>query len=159
MVVFPVARRVSSPLFNRSFGASLDALLDRRFSRDASEVAPLVPQMDVSESDTAYTIVLNAPGVTREQLKVSVQGRRVSIDANAVAQTEAPAAEAPAQAADSVPAQRLIYSERAAARYSRTIALPVEVDQASSQAKLENGVLTLTLTKKVPTGATQLSIN
>ena len=39
-----------------------------------------------------------------------------------------------------------------------TVSLPAEVDQTASQAKFENGVLTLTLAKKVPAGATQLNI-
>jgi len=43
-------------------------------------------------------------------------------------------------------------------RYARTVSLPAEVDQTASQAKFENGVLTLTLAKKVPAGATQLKI-
>ena len=42
---------------------------------------------------------------------------------------------------------------------ARTVSLPAEVDQSASQAKFENGVLTLTLVKKVATGATQLAIN
>ena len=39
-----------------------------------------------------------------------------------------------------------------------TVVLPAEVDQSQSHARFENGVLTLTLAKKVPAGATQLSI-
>ena len=105
--------------------------------------------MDVTESDTAFSVVLDVPGVSKAQLKVSVEGRRVSI-----ATTDAVPVEG------EVPAvQRTLYSERTAARYSRTVSLPAEVDQTASQAAFENGVLTLTLAKKVPTGATQLSIN
>jgi len=36
--------------------------------------------------------------------------------------------------------------------------LPTEIDQASSQAKLDNGVLTLTLAKRSP-ATTQLAVN
>jgi HSP20 family protein len=150
MFVIPVSRSTSSPMFSRSLGASLDALIGNRYAQaDARSRADRaqVPQMDVVESDTAYTVVLNAPGVTREQLKVSVQGRRVEIEAAAATPAELPEG------------QKVVYSERAAARYARTIALPVEVDSASSQAKLENGVLTLTLNKKVSTGATQIAID
>ncbi|CAN5454116.1 hypothetical protein BH09PSE5_BH09PSE5_50020 [soil metagenome] len=153
MFVIPVSRTATSPLFSRSLagslGASLDAIVGNRYVRADSrsrDAQPQVPQMDVIESDTAYTVVLNAPGVTREQLKVSVQGRRVEIEADSVV-------------ADLPEGQRVAYSERPSARYARTIVLPAEVDQASSAAKLENGVLTLTLNKKVSTGATQLSIN
>ncbi len=52
----------------------------------------------------------------------------------------------------------MLYRERLTAVYSRTVVLPTEVDQATSQARFENGVLTLSLTKKVPAGATQLNI-
>ena len=52
----------------------------------------------------------------------------------------------------------MLYRERSTAAYARTVVLPAEVDQAQSQARFENGVLTLTLAKKVPAGATQLSI-
>ncbi len=103
--------------------------------------------MDVTESDTAYTVVLDVPGVAKAQLKVSVEGRRVSVET-----TDA----VPVEGQD---AQRVLYRERTAARYARTVSLPAEVDQAASQATFENGVLTLTLTKKVPTGATQISIS
>jgi HSP20 family protein len=79
--------------------------------------------------------------------------------------TSAAAGEAPAQAqaqgdtpAEVKTADRVLYRERPTPIYSRTIVLPAEVDQAASQAKFENGVLTLTLAKKVPAGATQLSI-
>ena len=52
----------------------------------------------------------------------------------------------------------MLYRERSSLRYARTVSLPSEVDQAASQAKFENGVLTLTLAKKVPAGATQIRI-
>ena len=105
--------------------------------------------MDVTESDTAYSVVLDVPGVSKAQLKVSVEGRRVSLETTEVAAVEG---EVPA-------AQRALYRERSVARYARVVSLPAEVDQTASQATFENGVLTLTLPKKVPTGATQLNIN
>jgi HSP20 family protein len=150
MVVIPVSNSVNSPLFGRSLGASVEALLGNRHVRSDSRQRvdqPQIPQMDVVESDTAYTVTLNTAGVSREELKVSVQGRRVEVEASAAAPAALPEG------------HRVVYSERAAARYARTIVLPAEVDSASSQAKLENGVLTLTLNKKVSTGATQLNIN
>jgi len=93
------------------------------------------------------------PGVSRDQLKVTAQGRRVTVET--VAQTDtAPTAD---QAKTDAP--RVLYRERHAVRYARTVSLPTEVDQASSSAKFENGVLTLTLAKKVPAGAQQIAIN
>jgi HSP20 family protein len=141
--IAPQLSRVVDRLFDESF--------DRYFGGTASGAAR-TPALDVSESDTAYTVVFDVPGVTREQLKVSVEGRRVSIetaDIAAAETTEIAKADAP----------RALYRERSAARYARTVSLPAEVDQAASQAKFENGVLTLTLAKKVPAGALQLTIN
>ena len=52
----------------------------------------------------------------------------------------------------------LIYRERAASRYSRSFTLPAELDEAQSSAKLENGVLSLTLTKRRP-AVSRIQIN
>ena len=43
---------------------------------------------------------------------------------------------------------RSIYSERVEGAVSRRFSLPVEIDQAKSGAKFENGVLTLSLARK-----------
>jgi HSP20 family protein len=106
----------------------------------------------------SYTIVLDVPGSTRDQLKVSVEGRRVTLTTAAASETPVQSQGEGQPAVDAKPATRVLYRERSASVYSRTIVLPTEVDQAASQAKFENGVLTLTLAKKVPAGATQLSI-
>ena len=145
-----------------SFGSALDRLFDESFDRffrgSAAGADSRTPAMDVSESDRAYTIVFDVPGATREQLKVSVEGKRVVLSTAAADEAAAPAEAEEAPAADARPAERVLYRERPAAAYARTVVLPAEVDQAQSQAKFENGVLTLTLAKKVPAGATQLSI-
>jgi HSP20 family protein len=115
--------------------------------------------MDVSESDAAYTVVFDVPGASREQLKVSVEGKRVVLSTAAAADAAAPADAKEATAVDAKQsADKVLYRERPAVAYARTVVLPAEVDQTHSHAKFENGVLTLTLAKKVPAGATQLSI-
>ena len=157
MFVLPIARtshRAAAPQFSRFIDRLFDESLDRAA---AAPVPSRTPALDVSETDAGYTVAFEVPGVTREQLKVTVEGRRVSVEAvdavSAPATTEAPADQTkPA-------APRVLYRERSTARYARTVSLPAEVDQASSTAKFENGVLTLTLAKKVPTGALQISIS
>ena len=150
MFVLPLTRSASRASFSRV----ADDAFDRFFSNAAAAASSRSPALDVSETDTAYTVSFDVPGVTREQLKVSVEGRRVSIETVAAAQPVEMAADAP-----KVDAARSLYRERGTARYARTVSLPAEVDQTASQAKFENGVLTLTLVKKVATGATQLSIS
>ena len=163
MFVVPLARAPRASI-SPSFGRALDRLFDESFDRAPLGAKPAadntrMPAMDVSESDTAYIVVLDVPGATREQLKVSVEGRRVvltTVEATPAAAPVEVTADAPA--ADAKPRDRVLYRERSAAAYARTVVLPAEVDQATSQAKFDNGVLTLTLAKKVPAGATQLSI-
>lgn len=114
-----------------------------------------VPPIDVVETEGAYSVVMDLPGVGKEQLKVSVEGRRVVLS-TAAARSESGTPNVDAAA---TPPGRVLYRERSAPVYARTVVLPAEVDQAASQARLENGVLTLTLAKRTAGGATQLSIN
>ena len=157
MFVLPLSRTASrtvTPHFARAVDRLFDDSFDRYFGGAASGTR--TPALDVSETDTAYTVAFDVPGVTRAQLKVSVEGRRVSLDT-----VDEPKAEAVVGTADATTAAapRVLYRERSAARYARTVSLPAEVDQGASQARFENGVLTLTLAKKVATGATQLSVD
>ena len=145
MFVLPLApaRRVAT---QRVFDRLFDESLDRFFGGDSTP-ASRTPAMDVSESDTAYTLTFDVPGASREQLEVTVEGRRLTL------KTAEPQA-----AAEADKAVRVLYRERPAARYARTVVLPAEVDSASSQARFDNGVLTLTLSKKVPTGARKIAV-
>jgi HSP20 family protein len=176
MYVIPFARIPAPRAYVPATSRTLQRVLDqaRGSSAERADTAPaLLPTMDVAETDTHYRIVLDVPGATREQLAVTIEGRRVGIttgdvpaSAKAAAPAVAPAADTPLastdklQAAPTVPAECLLYRERpTTARYARTVVLPADVDQAGSQARLEHGVLTLTLAKRVPTGATRISID
>lgn len=157
MFVLPLSRpavRSVTPHFSRVVDRLFDESIDRYFGGAAAGAR--TPALDVSETDTAYIVALDVPGVSREQLKVSVEGRRVSIETADAAKPVETETVADAPKPDT---RRALYRERSASRYARTVSLPAEVDQASSQAKFENGVLTLTLPKKVATGATRLSVN
>ena len=157
MFIVPVSRRAAARAHH--FDRLLDSAIDQLFTPPTADSAPVRrPAIDVSESDRGYVVTLDVPGVTREDVKVSIDGRRVSIVAEARA-AETPA-EAPA-AADTTPprsADRVILRERALASFARSFTLQSEIDQSASQARLENGVLTLTLTKR-NASETQLTVN
>lgn len=157
---------------SRLLDDSVERFLGSAASRAATtEAAPRTPALDVAESDLAYTVKLDVPGVAKEDLKVSIDGRRVTVRTHRQAAAQTPAATpdgssdsavtAPAQDAQTVLADtdRIVYRERAAASYARSFTLPVEVEQADAGAKLENGVLTLTLPKRNARGAAQLTVN
>jgi hypothetical protein len=71
------------------------------------------------------------PGVAKDEVKVSIDGRQVTVQAQARREEERKDGE------------RVVYRERSLSSYARTFTLPMEVDQAEASAKLENGVLTL----------------
>jgi HSP20 family protein len=159
MFIVPVPRRAA--VRTRHFDRLLDDAFGHIFAEPAADSAPVRrPAIDVAESDTAYVVTLDVPGVTREDVKVSIDGRNVSIVAEARVETpaasDAAATDPTAQAPKT--SERVILRERAVASFARSFTLQSEIDQSSSQAKLDNGVLTLTLAKRSP-ASTRLAVN
>jgi HSP20 family protein len=109
-------------------------------------VASRSPALDVVEGERAYTVKLEMPGVAKQDVRVSIEGRQVSVQAQAQAQDERKEGE------------RLVYRERPVASFARSFSLPSEVDQTESGAKLEHGVLTLTLPKRSARRAAQITV-
>lgn len=111
---------------------SLHHVMNRAFHEAFG--APLSAElpMDVREFDDRYELALDIPGVAKEALAIDVEGQGVQIT---VAETPA------------VEEGRLIFSERVTRERSRAFRLPVMLDSTNSQARLENGVLHLTLFK------------
>ncbi|MEO5689527.1 MAG: Hsp20/alpha crystallin family protein [Burkholderiaceae bacterium] len=159
MFIVPVSRRSAARAHH--FDRLLDTAFDQLFVQPAANSAPVRrPAIDVSESDRGYIVTLDVPGVTREDVKVSIDGRSVSIVAEARAAevaVDAPAVDAAATQTAKA-SDRVLLRERAVASYARSFTLQSEIDQSTSQAKLDNGVLTLTLVKRDPV-STQISVN
>ena len=85
-----------------------------------------------TQDETAFTLSLDVPGVAKDQLSIAIEGAGVRISSK----------------------------EGAARRYSAAYELPQDIDTATSEAKLENGVLTLKLVKKAPvSNATELVVH
>jgi HSP20 family protein len=150
MFVIPVAPRSAelSRRVDRLLDAALDPFLGSRASDDGDAVRS--PAVDVAETDSAYVVTLDMPGVAKEDVQVSIEGRRLNVQASV-----RKAAPQEGQAA----AQKVLYRERAQTRYARSVALPAAVDQAQAVAKLENGVLVLTLPKPAATRAANITVN
>lgn len=141
MFLVPVSRNGSH--LTRSFDRFFD---DRFFTSGVADTARS-PALDVAESDAAYSVKLDMPGVAKEDVKVSIDGRHVTVQAEARKEDSANEGD------------RIVYRERSTTSYSRSFKLAGEVDQAASNAKLENGVLVLTLTKRNAPKATQITVN
>lgn len=113
MFFAPVVRTPALHSFDRSF---------QRFVQDHFFTPPAATGLQMQEDDKAWTVNLDMPGVTREDLRIQVEGAIVRIETR----PEAPRT------------------------YKAAYELPQEIDVEATQAKLENGVLTLTLAKPAP---------
>lgn len=99
------------------------------------ETAPQI-KIDVTEDDAAYHVCAEIPGVKKEDVKVQVEGNRVSISCETKQEREQKEGE------------RVIYRECHQGSSYRTFTLGSEVDDTKAEAKYENGTLDLTLPKK-----------
>ena len=133
-------RAAVRPVWSRA----VERLLDEH--AEARQNAAQVPAMDVSETDSGYTLNFDLPGIVKEQVKVSVDGRRISVEA------------APAEAATEANAARIVYRERSTPRFARTVTLPVELDASATAATFVDGVLTLNVAKKAAVGPTTIAV-
>ena len=106
----------------------------RPFSMEM-ENAPTI-KMDLSESDTAYTVRAEMPGIKKEDVKVQIDGNQVSISAETKQEKEEKEGE------------RVICREIHQGSVYRSFSLSSDVDETQAQAKYENGTLELTLPKK-----------
>ena len=126
---------------------AVDGLLRSLFRPVAADRdSPRSVRIDVTESDHAYLIHADMPGVDKEDVQVAIEGDQVTISA------EVKRASEPAKGS------RVLRSERYAGRYHRSFVLPVELDEAASAAKFDQGVLELTLAKKAVAAARRLTI-
>jgi HSP20 family protein len=107
------------------------------------------PALDVAETDRGYTVLIDLPGVAKEDVKISIDGRQVSVQAKTQTQ----------RSDEKKDGERVVYRERSLASYGRTFTLPAEVEQAEASAKLEHGVLTLALPKRGARTAAQLTVS
>lgn len=156
MFYVPISRQTFHRNARQSQGLAhhIDSMLAAAAQSESqnTEAAARSPALDLSESDTSYTVTLDMHGVRKEDVKVSVEGQRVSVQAEASSS---------GQAELKKEGERLIYRERsnASARYARQFVLPQEVDSAQAHAQFEHGVLTLTLPKRAANVASQITIN
>jgi HSP20 family protein len=103
-------------------------------------------KMDVSESENTYHVQAEIPGVTKEDINITIDGNQVAISAEVKQEKEAPNGE------------KLLRSERYYGKVYRAFTLAQDVDESNANAKYANGVLDLTLPKKALASARKLRV-
>ncbi len=106
---------------------------DRSFERFVNDAFTGARRsFEIAQDDTSWTLSLDVPGVSRDDLTIGIEGAVVRIESKADAKRPVNAA----------------------------YEFPQAIDTSVSEAKLENGVLTLKLGKLQPvSNVTQLQIN
>ena len=116
-----------APVIRRTSAPSLrsaDLAFERFFN--GSLQTPAAKNYSFEQNDTSFILQLDVPGLGKEQVTVGIEGAVVRIDS---------LADAPRQ-------------------FKAAYELPQDIDAAASSARLENGVLTLTLHKLAPQSKT-----
>ncbi len=106
--------------------------LVRELSGGATSQAPKLAASPLQEDDKAYSFSLDLPGVGKEHLRIQIEDTVLRVET----------------------------LEGAPRSYRAVYEFAQEIDSASSQARMEHGVLHLSLTKKLPVSkAAELNIS
>lgn len=143
----PLAARAynAAPLnfFNGDVDRALDALTSQFFTSE--NVGELGLRADVSETESAYVLRFDVPGVSKESINVTVEDKTVKVEVN--------------YGATVVEGEKALRTERPTGNVARTFRLPVSVNSDAASATHEHGVLTLTLPKASATLQKRIAIN
>ena len=156
-----LVRRTGSPLahyrpsaIEDQFGRMVENMFEDFFAPTTSAGAPprwpndgiATPSLDVTENEKAFQVQIDMPGVKKEDVKVDIDRQRISIEAESRHEETQREGES------------VVYTERTARKFMRSFALPAEVDDATAEARMEDGVLTLILPKKSGSEGKRLTI-
>lgn len=108
-----------------------------KFFNDAFFKRDLIPAVNVSDTDNSYVIEVAAPGMKKSDFKVNVENGLLTISAETQSEQEE---------------KNKNYTRREfrSESFSRAFTLPENANEEKIEAKYEDGVLKLSLAKKVP---------
>jgi HSP20 family protein len=100
-----------------------------------TEVGEMMPLMDVSETETAFLVKAEMPGIKKEDIDVSLKDGMLTISGETKEETE------------EKEEGKVIRQERRYGTYVRSMSIGANVDGEHIEANYDNGVLELTLPK------------
>jgi HSP20 family protein len=105
-------------------------------------------RLDVTEREKDFLVRAEVPGAKKDDIRVQIERNYVSISAEAKQQKET----------KDDKTGRVLLQESSWGSAMRAFSLPCEIDDKASSAKLEDGVLTLTLPKREGGGSRLLPV-
>ncbi|WMW24192.1 Hsp20/alpha crystallin family protein [Methanolobus sediminis] len=112
---------------NRLFG-------DSEQSKEMIDMDTLSPLIDIKEDDKNIIVTTDLPGVSKEDIDIDIKNDRVWIKANTHKESKEEK-------------EGYLMRERTYSRFARAFNLPSMIKEDEASAKLENGVLTITMPK------------
>ena len=103
-------------------------------------------RVDVTETGKEYAVHAEIPGVNKEDIQVSIEGNVVTLHTEIKQQDK------------QTEGEKVLRSERYYGAVSRSFQLPADIDEAAAKARYENGVLLLTLPKKISSAPQRLVV-
>lgn len=123
-----------------------DDLFNHAFEEEGSDDNFRAMAMDISEQEKEFNILANLPGFKKEDVKISVHDNQLLIEATCNTNKEE--------------SKGTVYRcERYSGSYRRNLMLPENADMNKISAKMEDGVLKLTVPKKEPSPKQEIVIN
>lgn len=104
----------------------------------------IVPNAALTEKPEAYELRIEVPGIGKEAAELHMEGRTLTLKTHASYQNPA--------------GFRQVAQEFEHANYAMSVDLPEMADPASLAAKLENGILSVTISKRAETQAKKIEI-
>lgn len=123
-----------------------DFFRDFRLRSALGEGGDMQIRIDVGEDEQGYLVKAEIPGVNKDDIKIDIDGSRVTISAETRRENE-------------VQSGAMLRSERFVGQRYRSFTLERDIDDEKAAAKYQDGVLELTLPKKGGGGAKKLSIS
>lgn len=139
--------RTTRDPFN-SLREEMNDLISRMWSgyEGTSGVRQLSPALDVSETESAYEVQMDSPGMDSKDFDVQVHGNVVTLSGHRHEVHEDKS-------------KTFHRVERRSGSFSRTLTLPCDVNAEDVEAKYSNGVLSVTLPKSEKSKPKKISVN
>jgi len=132
----------------RNLQREVDSLFDRFFDRAGSEdgtSAVWAPQTDLMETDDAFQLRLDVPGMSKDDIEVNLQNGTLTVSG-----------ERTSERTDE--GEEYVRVERAFGTFHRTFTLPDAVDEKNIKATYKNGVLSIHVPKTEESTRRQIEI-
>lgn len=111
--------------FDRMFRSAVDTCRPQSFAS---------PRIEVSETQDAFKITADMPGMEKDNIKIAVEDSTLTISGERSEETKGDA--------------KVVWSERRSSSFQRSFRLADNIDSARVSADYKNGILEVTLPKK-----------